>query len=162
MRIEFKKKSDGQTILRCIRDDGTATWQKDSVGFFPFHDLTHYAVETTLGLHHAFYGILANGWDIEDFGTPWPKGKIPRAWEPEASLAESLVGRLDMERATGCLLTAEEFNRFFLDVCAEAQILVAQTITNDDLVRIRSRQQELFALLRALQPGETLSLPFPV
>ena len=32
------------------------------------HDLIHYVVETTLGYREAFFGLLAAGWDIQDFG----------------------------------------------------------------------------------------------
>jgi hypothetical protein len=98
--IRIKKKTDGSAALSCIRRDGTTTWQRQEgqLGrFFPLHDLTHYAVETVLGFHQAFYGLLAAGWDISDFGTIASRGKIP----DEAGLAESVVGFFDLERMTG-------------------------------------------------------------
>lgn len=54
---------------------------------FPPHDLTHYAVETTRGYGGAFYGLLADGWEISDFAKPWARGPIPA----EAREVETLV-----------------------------------------------------------------------
>lgn len=69
LRIEFERQSDGAVVLCCTREDGTVTWQKH-VGktalFFPFHDLTHYAVESTFAFTEGFYGLIAGGWDIAD------------------------------------------------------------------------------------------------
>ena len=56
--IRIKKKTDGSAALSCTRADGTTTWQRQDGqlgAFFPLHDLTHYAVETVLGLPRAFY-----------------------------------------------------------------------------------------------------------
>ena len=39
-------------MLRCVRADGSATWQKQTdrhAAYFALHDLTHFAVETELG-----------------------------------------------------------------------------------------------------------------
>jgi hypothetical protein len=43
---------------------------KDKSPFFAYHDLAHYAVETTLGPGQAFLGLVASGWDLGDFGSP--------------------------------------------------------------------------------------------
>src|SRR3954454_18258245 len=88
--IRIKKARDGRTALSCTRADGTTTWQRQQGGqaaFFPRHDLTHYAVETTLGLREAFFGLVASGWDMSDFGSPWPRGALP----PQANVAELIV-----------------------------------------------------------------------
>lgn len=29
-----------------------------------YHDLTHYAIENTLGCRHAFFGLIAQVWDM--------------------------------------------------------------------------------------------------
>src|SRR5690606_20404708 len=52
------------------------------------HDLTHYAVERTLGMRDAFYGRLAQGASLaqlSDPSQPWPAGS-------ELAQAESIVG----------------------------------------------------------------------
>jgi len=59
LRIQFEKQRDGAVVFRCVRGDGTSTWQKHAgkaAIFFPFHDLTHYAVESTLRFRQGFYG----------------------------------------------------------------------------------------------------------
>ena len=100
LTIEIKKRNDGTSAFRCTRRDGTVTWQhhrgRQGV-FFPLHDLTHYAVETVLGHGQAFYGLVADGWALDDFGKPWPRGPLP----PEALDVELIVGFLDTERASG-------------------------------------------------------------
>ena len=98
--IRIKKGTDGRTALSCTRADGTTTWQRQQGGqaaFFPKHDLTHYAVETALGLRQGFYGLVSAGWDFSDFGSPWPRGKLP----PEANISEMIVGFFDLERSSG-------------------------------------------------------------
>src|SRR5207245_8210042 len=44
-----------------------------------------------------FYGLVAEGWDLTDFGSPWPRGPLP----PEALVSEFIVGFLDRERGAG-------------------------------------------------------------
>ncbi|MDF2775439.1 MAG: hypothetical protein K0S86_4940, partial [Geminicoccaceae bacterium] len=71
LRIRIKKNADGSAALTCIRADGSVTWQRQEGAqgrFFPRHDLTHFAVETTLGHRRGFYGLVAEGWNITDFG----------------------------------------------------------------------------------------------
>src|SRR6476659_9963737 len=96
--VRLKKHADGTSSLACTRADGSTTWQKNgdrTSTFFPLHDLTHFAVESTLRCKRGFYGLLAEGWNITDFGHPWPRGRIPADAEP----AEVIVGCLDRERA---------------------------------------------------------------
>jgi hypothetical protein len=51
MKVEIVKRADGAGVLRCTRADGSVTWQKQEKHgvHFALHDLTHFAVETTLG-----------------------------------------------------------------------------------------------------------------
>ncbi len=159
--VRIKKTADGGSALTCIRRDGTTTWQRHQGArgrFFPWHDLTHYAVETVLGRAHGFYGLVAEGWDLDDFGAPWPRGPVP--WE--AGAVELVVGLLDAERSGGVYWTAAEFNQG-----AQAH-LVAQgdraheplVLTEDELIRIRAARARVFAQWAALPPGEALELPF--
>ena len=64
--------------MSCTRADGTVTRQRQDPAkaqFFVRHDLTHYALETVLGHRRGFYGLVAEGWDFTDFGSPWPRGR---------------------------------------------------------------------------------------
>src|SRR4051794_34737241 len=66
--IEFAKRKDGNTVLRCIRDDASVTWQRNDnqhARFFPLHDLTHYSVESELSFAQGFFGLVASGWNID-------------------------------------------------------------------------------------------------
>src|SRR4051812_18986744 len=99
MIVRIKKKTDGGAALSCERADGSVTWQRQDGrhgAFFPLHDLTHFAVESVLGFGDAFYGLLAQGWDISRFEMPGASKTLPL----EASIAELLVGFFDVERAT--------------------------------------------------------------
>lgn len=84
MKIQIAKKTGGGGVLRCTREDGSVTWQKQPerhAAHFALHDLTHYAVETALGYRNGFYGLIASGWEIEDTAGKGPRGKLPRALE---------------------------------------------------------------------------------
>jgi hypothetical protein len=149
MRIRIHNRVDGLAVLRCERADGSVTWQRHpekNSRFFPPHDLTHYAVETTLGLHEAFYGLVARGWDLSDFGTPWPRGRLPA----EAEVAEFLVGCLHQD------CTAEEMNAQGASFCGEAW----RTVTTDELTRSRALAHELIARWQALPPDGEIALDF--
>ena len=59
--LQFTKRKNGGALLRCIRADGSSTWQRHAgnrAAFFPLHDLTHYAVETELGFVRGFTLLL--------------------------------------------------------------------------------------------------------
>jgi hypothetical protein len=157
--IRIKKGSDGRTALSCTRADGTTTWQQQhgaQASFFPRHDLTHYAVETILGQPRGFYGLVAAGWDLSDFGTPWPRGKLPR----EANLSEMIVGFFDRERASGQMGSAEELNQHLAEFCAENDLPAPEIFTEGDLARVRQKRGELFARWEAVPPGGALELGF--
>ncbi len=161
MLIRIKKKSDGSATLSCVRDDGSVTWQRQEGAqgrFFPLHDLTHYAVETVLGHPRGFYGLVAAGWNLTDFGKPWPRGPLP----VDALASELLVGFLDRERGAGAEWSATDFNAAAATHYAQRGVSGAVVVTDGELSSIRVRMRELFALWRALPPGETLELPFEV
>jgi hypothetical protein len=158
--IRIKKKSDGSAALTCERADGTVTWQRQDGqlgAFFPLHDLTHYAVERVLDLPRAFYGLLAEGWDLSDFGKPWVKGQLPE----DAHVAELIVGFFDLERATGFLGTAEEFNDKLRAWFADNKRTIPEfRMSEEQLARIREERAAAFARWKGLSPGETLEIPF--
>ena len=156
--ITIKKKTDGTAALSCRRDDGSVTWQRQEgqlARFFPLHDLTHYAVETVLGHRRGFFGLVADGWDVTDFGSK-SKGPLPTDADP----SELIVGFLDAERASGTLWTAAECNDKLMRHHAELGFARTCRLTDDELARIRARRAELFERWRALPAGESLELRF--
>jgi len=159
LRVCLTKHADGGAVLRCVRDDGSVTWQRQqgrSAGFFPLHDLTHFAVESVLGARHAFYGLIAEGWDIEDTTGKGSRGALP----PEALAIERLVGAFDLERAGSAFWSAAELNVHCVGTGAPAGHQLPRPITDDDLSRIRSRISDLLAQWAALPSGQSLEVWF--
>ena len=159
LRVLISKRVDGNAVLKCIRADGSETWQKQQgsqAAFFPLHDLTHFAVESELGFANAFYGLIASGWSIEETGTRGAAAKLPE----EALFAENVVGTLDRERASGTRWTAEEFNYALALHATSNGRAVPRALTDDELARVRKRRAELFERWSSLAPGQTLELTF--
>jgi hypothetical protein len=157
--VRIKKGTDGRTSLSCERADGTTTWQRQQgaqASFFPRHDLTHYAVETVLGHRQGFYGLVAAGWDLSDFGTPWPRGRLPK----DANVSEIIVGFFDRERASGQMGSAEDINDELAQFADEKDLPQPEPLSEEDLSRVRKRRGELFARWEAVEGGGALELPF--
>ena len=155
--MQLTKRPDGGAVLRCVRADGSVTWQRQDgprAAFFPFHDLTHLAVESTLGFRAGFYGLIADGWDIDDTGGKGRRGRLP----PEAVLVEHVVGLLDRERVGGAApLSAEELTAQL----ATAGVAVPPPgLTDARLTAARARIDALHDAWAALPAGGTLELTF--
>jgi hypothetical protein len=157
--IKIRKNVDGSSVLTCVRADGSTTWQhqKGNQGqFFPHHDLTHFAVETALRQRAGFYGLVADGWNLQDFGNPWPRGPLP----PDALIPELIVGFLDTERAASERWAAEQFHESAMRYFDAHDLSGSFRLTEDDLAQIRERRAALFARWDALPGGSTLELTF--
>lgn len=152
MRVQITKKADGSGVLRCVRTDGSVTWQKQTdrhAAFFALHDLTHFAVETTLGYRRGFFGLVAEGWDFEDTTGKGSRGPLP----PEAGEVEQIVGLFDAERGSGTIWTIEEFNEF-------GAMNGLRLLTADEIARVKKRRSELFQQWFAVAPGAMLELQY--
>jgi hypothetical protein len=147
MRVEIAKRADGAGVLRCTRDDGSVAWQKQPThaAHFALHDLTHFAVETALGYHQGFFGLIASGWEFDDVTGKGPRGALPA----EALEVERIVGVFDSERASGLLWTVEEFNQF-----------APRPLTADEIHSVRACRAALFKQWSSVPPGRSLSLEF--
>jgi hypothetical protein len=159
--IQFTKRTDGGAVLKCIRADGSETWQRQDdkrAAFFPLHDLTHYAVETELGFRRGFYGLIADGWDIEDTTGKTARGPLPN----EALEAEYMVSAFSAERAGGAPATAAEFNELAATFARAKGMPQPRPLTDHDLAKVRARFDELAMKWRAVPPGATLELDFPL
>jgi hypothetical protein len=159
LAIELTKRSDGSALLRCLRRDGSVTWQRqdeDRALFFPVHDLTHYAVETELGFGAGFYGLIAAGWDIAETTGKGARGPLPE----EAIAVEYIVGSFGAERVGDPPCTAEQFNQQARAFAQTRSLPEPRPLTDAELNRVRKRIDELSARWRDLPAGETLTLPF--
>lgn len=156
MLIELKNSKDGRPNLACVRTDGTRTWAKLHP-FFPVHDLTHCAVESVFGFREAFFGLVANGRELDDFQQAGTAAWLP----PEAMWAECMVGLFDMERGSGQLLGAAEFSAALAEVLRSSGAPPYRAVTDEELGRVRELRSALTARWNDTAPGETLTVPFP-
>ena len=155
MLIRLTKGRNGPNTLACIRADGTSTWAKVQ-DYFPLHDITHYVVETTLGIENAFYSLVRDGWDISDFAQKGAAARVP----PQANLVEALVGRLQREIMPGTEFTLESYNEEVEAVLEGIGNPERHPITEAELTEMRSRLRELMERWRALNSGESIELEF--
>jgi hypothetical protein len=157
LTIQLTRRADGGGLLRCVRADGSFTWQKQGrhAAFFALHDLTHLAVESTLGFRGGFFGLIADGWDIEDTTGKGARGPLPE----EAREVEHIVGSFDMERAIGTLMTAEEFNGWARPR-GDGGEAPRRELTENEILRVRAKRGELFSRWASVAAGNTLELQF--
>ncbi len=123
--------------------------------FFPFHDLTHFAVETELKQARGFFGLIAEGWALDDFTQPGVAARLPR----ESLVVENLVGTVERVEATAPL---EEFQSALADSLAAQNLPAFRVLAVDELARVRATRAALLQQWRALPVGETLRLAFPL
>jgi hypothetical protein len=156
MNIVLTKFTAKPSIISCIRNDGSITWQSygNQSNFFPVHDLTHYVVETELNYVHAFYGMIATGRDIDDFGPG-----DAALFHPEALYAEMLAGLLTAVEGRGSSLNFEEI-RTTIDAKMIEKGMSPIALTEAQLVTIRSRSKKLAEEWGALRAGEKMVLVF--
>jgi len=142
-----------------LSDDGSTTFQSGKHGgFFAFHDLVHYAVETALGYQHAFWAMIAGEWISET---------------SEARAGPQTLGSITMRRSMRGYCWDRK-PRHSGELPAEAALLnpmLAEGCTNHDrpIIELSEAQwnsivevaQELHAQFRTLPPDGKLELLFP-
>ncbi len=151
MLIRFKKGKNQHKhkpdTLTCIRNDGGVTWSHIHRGFV-HHDFAHFVVETTLGFQNAFFGLVAQGYDIPDFSLPTSKRpfKIPK----EAIDTEPIV----------LLLQAEHWESFPDPLLQLDSKELPHDITCEQIETMRKRLKKLMRHWDNLKPGESMELHF--
>ena len=159
MKIQFTKRADGRAVFKCIRPDGSVSWQKQEgkyATFFPLHDLMHYAVETELGFGRGFFGLIAEGWEIAETTGKTDRGPLPN----EALEVEYLVSAFSAERAGGGVSSAAEFNELAATFAQSKGMAAPRQLSGEELARVRAQFAELATRWRALPAGETLVLAY--
>ena len=153
MKIEIRKFASKPNVLICTREDGSMTWKSygNQSNFFPYHDLTHYVVETELGFREGFYGMIASGRTVDETGVAVPD---------EGQFAESLVGVLSTSWSNDAM-TFEEVKET-VDQRLAGIGLPTMKLSKVQLSIIRARYAELFFQWQELDDGESLRLDFPV
>ncbi|HEU5316216.1 MAG TPA: hypothetical protein VFX49_08920 [Chloroflexota bacterium] len=163
MQIRFSKgkRADRPDVLTCLRADGSSTWMHERPGFV-YHDLAHYAVETSLGYRYGFFGLVRSGWELSsaDFGRdPVTKQRFP--W-PDPSGApmepvEYVVSLLQRERG-GWGVTQDDFHDAMKLYVGDSRPQVPE----ERLAAARQLVRDLYARWEAVPPGEALDLTFAV
>lgn len=148
--LSITKHAGKPPTLSFRRDDGSVTWQSyGSQGdFFPVHDLAHYAIETVLGYRQAFYGLIAAGRDLDDFG-PGDAGTLGA----EAHHAEILAGLLPMGLSDEDIFAT-------LESKARGMGLEPPAVSPGQLREVRGRFQELVVLWRDVPAEQAMTLVF--
>lgn len=160
LQITFQKHKNKPNTLSCTRQDGSFTWSKIHPGL-AIHDLIHYAVETTLGFQKAFFGLLVQGYNIEDFALPRterPIELLPKNLPFEALYTEFLVGLFQMETLSG--EPYPDFNQVLKEVYEEKKLEGFRPLSAEDIISIRQNIKTLDQLWKAIPDGESLILEF--
>ena len=160
MIIRFVKNQEKPNTIICQRSDGSSSFAKLYSGL-EIHDLAHYVVESELNMTTAFYGLVARGFDIEDFGMDRelrPKELLPSGLSDQALQAEHIVNLLQVE-------FSEPGNAFnFIDtlraILLEKGIRFPQALNEESLGRIRARLKELMTQWNSLPYGSGIQLSF--
>jgi hypothetical protein len=124
--------------------------------YFPIHDIAHYTVETTLGIPNAFYSLVRDGWNIEDFAVKGVGATLP----DEANLVEAIVGRLQRDLMPGAELTADSFNEEVVAVLEGIGNPARRPVAAAELEAMRTKFRALLQSFRELPPGDSLVLEF--
>ena len=159
MLVQFNRRADGSGALRCVRDDGSVTWQKNDphAVFFALHDLTHVAVESVLGYKRGFFGLIREGWEIDDTTGKGARGPLPA----EAVEVECMVGLFAAEQASRSQWTADDFNEALATRLAQGKgAAPARRLTDGEVAQVRKRRAELFRQWDHVPAGKTLDLVF--
>jgi hypothetical protein len=152
LTIELKKGRNGPTSLACVRADGSRTWARVHP-FLPIHDLNHCAVESVLGFNEAFWGLVAGGWELDDFASPGAAGRLP----PQALWAEHLVGLIERKVAS----SASGLNEALAASLPEGLRQGAPVVTDADLEAIERLRTRLKTRWESTPAGGTLRVGFP-
>lgn len=85
MNIQFQKRNAAQHTLSTFLDKKLQEQHTYDTKTYFLHDIVHYCVEKEVGIQNGFWGLLAQGYKIADFGT----GKVPMR---ELGQTEKIVG----------------------------------------------------------------------
>jgi len=160
IKIALKKGIQKPSILTIYRSDGSLTWSKLHKGL-ETHDLAHYAVESTLKFTKAFYGIIDEGYTIQDFEAPKAQRKTavqPEHLHPEALITEHIVNLLEVELLNSGLNTnfIEDLN----SILQENDLTFPKALSFEVLLKIRETYHHLYNQWLILNENEELNISF--
>jgi len=153
MQLHITKNTGKPHLLVYQRDDGSNTWMKTD-DFFVRHDLSHYALEKTLGYRSAFMGMLNNGMDVADFEDRAKRSQIPIT--AEAAWSENMANLFLMEIAQGEL---DNFNQVLADSFIDMGTATPPVrLSPEQLTAVRAFLRQLLTDWKELPDGQTMIL----
>jgi len=162
MKITFQKDKNNRLSLRCEREDGTSTYTILKSPASVYHDLAHLAVERTLGFRKAFFGLLAQGFDIPDFEAKReerPAELLPANLPLEALQTEHIVNLLITEHFNSGKMS--DFLSILNQSLIAAGLALPDELNEDTLAIIRDDFAELQEQWSTLPVEHSISYSFP-
>lgn len=157
MRIRLVKRKDGRHRSTYHRNDGSETWQL-SDDFFIRHDLSHYAIEKTLGFKTAFYGMVNGGIEPADFLDRQKREAMKLT--PEAFSAESMANLFLMDFFQGKVADFNGLQKETMRTSFPQSEFFE--LTNEEVENIRTLLQELLNRWQQLPPNGVIDLEIAV
>ena len=140
-----------------FRSNGAKTWM-NADDFFIAHDLSHYAIEKTLGYKTAFYGMINSGIELTDFLDKEKRNAMD--FTDEAMYAESMANLFLIDNKQGKI---ENFNQLQQEALQtgfpKAKLL---HLSEEQIDAIRNYLSQLLVQWSYLSSGESLQLEIDV
>ncbi len=155
MKLQITKNKGKPHIILYHRDNGTRTWMHADQ-FFVLHDLSHFALEKTLGYKNAFLGMVNKGMEIGDFENPEKRKQMDLG--EEAAYAENMANLFLMEFLQG---NFDDFNQILKEAFKPMdKQLSAPILLNKEISSVRTYLQVLIKQWKQLQTSETMHLDY--
>ena len=160
MVVRFTKNSPVALVdsITCVRPDGSSTTaDMRRIAILP-HEAFHWVVESTLGWHDAFFGLIARGDSLAHVTATLHRQDGEWTKNIQAQQSEALVESLSSEQWAGPSDPAT-FAEKLIAACRRRGVLPPD-ITADELDTIRRALREFGALWRPLLPGHSIERSF--
>ena len=156
LKLILKKKSP-RTIFELHRKDKSSIFSKIHPGM-ELHELGHWAVESSLALEDAFFGLISEGYTIEDFEKPRdqrPVALMPKNLSASAIFVEHYVNLLMTELNSGI---NHNFFEQLNEICNSKRIDIPNQFKKERVEQIRSLYLEKVNLWKDLELGKEMVL----
>jgi hypothetical protein len=153
VKLQFVKNEGKPHVIRYYRDDGTQTWMQAD-DFFIRHDLSHFAVESTLGYKTAFYGMINAGTELSDFTDREKRAAL--VLTREAVHAESLANLFLMDLSQGRVEDFDKMQQQAMTTSFSGTQPVS--LSHEQINAVRKALSGLLLQWRKLSAGQSLLL----
>ena len=156
LKIILKKKLP-QTIFELHRIDNSFTFAKIQPGM-EFHELGHWVVESVLELENSFYGLISQGFNIEDFEKPRdqrPVALMPKNLSKESIFVEHYVNLLMTELNSG---KNDQFIEQLVEICSDKEITLPKSFSKQKVAIIRAQYVSKVQSWKKLPQGKEMEL----